>query len=380
MCMVKFMRKILIFYGSYGGGHLSASKNIQDCIHKNYLDCEIKLVDCVEYVNKLLNKLTTKAYIDFSKNARWIWKHLYYDSEKGSLSRLSNSINRLMAIKLNKLIQEYKPSLIISTHPFSSQMCAILKEKQKFNCPVATIMTDYAPHNQWLVAHEFIDYYFVAHSGMKSDMVQRGIKSSKIFVTGIPLSSRFLLDYDKSKILNEFGLQQEKKVLLFFCGGEFGFGKDKTFNMLKTIIDNFPSLQVIAIAGRNAKMKERFDTLVSETHSEKNVKILSYTTQVPELMSISDLVITKTGGLTTTESLVSGLPLIVIDPLPGQEEENAEFVEKSGAGIWVKENDDIQKILSDILSTPSKLENMKKNAKLVSNKNSTIDICKILLG
>lgn len=374
------MNRILIFYGSYGGGHLSASRSIRDYIQSNYLDSEIMMVDCIEYINKLFNKVTTKAYVDFSKNARWIWKQLYYGSESGGLARISNSINRIMAIKLDKLIQEFCPTLIISTHPFSSQMCAILKQKGKVNCTLATVMTDYAPHNQWLVAHEFVDYYFVAHEGMKEQLIERGVEPNKIYATGIPLSNRFLLNYDKPKILQEYNLSPDKKTILFFCGGEYGFGKDKTFNRLKAIIDTFPNLQVIAIAGRNEKMKERFDALVEETNSRNTVKILSYTNQVPELMSVSDLVITKPGGLTTTESLASGLPLIIIDPLPGQEEENADFIEKSGAGIWIKENDDIQNILFDVLGNTYKLQDMKIRARLIAKKNSTKDICEKLLG
>lgn len=374
------MNRILIFYGSYGGGHLSASRSIRDYIQSNYPDSEIIMVDCIEYINKLFNKVTTKAYVDFSKNARWIWKQLYYGSESGGLARISNSINRIMAIKLDKLIQEFCPTLIISTHPFSSQMCAILKQKGKVNCTLATVMTDYAPHNQWLVAHEFVDYYFVAHEGMKEQLIERGVEPNKIYATGIPLSNRFLLNYDKPKILQEYNLSPDKKTILFFCGGEYGFGKDKTFNRLKAIIDTFPNLQVIAIAGRNEKMKERFDALVEETNSRNTVKILSYTNQVPELMSVSDLVITKPGGLTTTESLASGLPLIIIDPLPGQEEENADFIEKSGAGIWIKENDDIQNILFDVLGNTYKLQDMKIRARLIAKKNSTKDICEKLLG
>lgn len=374
------MKKILIFYGSYGGGHLSAAKSIRDYIEKNYSDSQVELVDCVEYVNKLFNKLTTKAYKDFSKNARWIWKHLYYDSESGSLSRICNTINRLMAIKLNRLIQEFQPDLIISTHPFSSQMCAILKEKGKLNCKVATILTDYASHNQWLVKSEFIDYYFVAQQGMVDDLVSRGVNKDKIHVTGIPLSSRFLQSYNKQKILEDYGLTSDKNTILFFAGGEFGFGKDKTFNRLKAIIDNLPNLQVVAVAGRNEKMKERFDELVKTTRTESNVKILSFTNQVPELMSVSDLVITKPGGLTTTESLASGLPLIIIDPLPGQEEENAEFIENSGAGIWVKDSDNIETILLDIFNNPDKIESMKSKARLIAKKNSTQNIVETLLG
>lgn len=373
------MNKILIFYGSYGGGHLSAARNIKDYIETSYPDSEVLLVDCIEYVNKILNKVTTKAYNEFSKNARWIWKQIYYGSESGSLSKISTSINNVMAFKLNKLIQDFNPNLIISTHFFSSQMCAFLKEKKKVNCKLATILTDYAPHSQWLVAHEFVDYYFVAHEGMKENLIDRGVDKSKIYTTGIPLSHRFLLHYDKSKILNEYNLSPDKKTVLFFAGGEYGFGKDKTFNMLKSIIDNFPYLQIIAIAGRNVKMKERFDELVEETNSSDSVKILSYTNQVPELMSVSDLVITKPGGLTTTESLASGLPLIVIDPLPGQEEENAKFIENNGAGLWIKKNDNIERILFDIFNDPYKLYHLKIKARLISKKNSTKDICDILI-
>ena len=171
---------------------------------------------------------------------------------------------------------------------------------------------------------------------MREDLIARGVDKTKIYSTGIPLSNRFLLHYNKTKILESYNLSPDKKTILFFAGGEFGLGKDKTFDMLKTIIDNFPKLQVIAIAGRNEKMKERFDELVQETNSSNSVKILSYTNQVPELMSVSDLVITKPGGLTTTESLASGLPIIVINPIPGQEEENAEFLEENKVGIWIK--------------------------------------------
>ena len=374
------MKKILIFYGSYGGGHLSAARSIKDYIENNYKDTEIMVIDCIEYINKLFNKVTTKAYVDLSKNARWIWKQLYYGSESGGLAKISNSINGIMAIKLDKLIQEYNPDLIISTHPFSSQMCAILKGKQKIHCKLATIMTDYAPHNQWIVNNEFVDYYFVAHEGMKEELVKRGVNSNKIFATGIPLSNKFLLNYDKPKILQEYNLSVHKKTILFFAGGEFGFGKDKTFNRLKSIIENFPELQVIAIAGRNEKMKERFNELVKETQSQDTVKILSYTNQVPELMSVSDLVITKPGGLTTTESLASGLPIIIIDPLPGQEEENAEFIEKSGAGIWIRNKDNIQTVLMNIFNSTQKLHDMKIKARLIAKKNSTKDIVSILLG
>lgn len=373
------MRKILIFYGSYGGGHLSAAKSIKEYIETNYTDIEIQMVDCMEYISKMINKVTTTAYSELAKKAPWAWGYVYKKSEKGIMAKISNDSNKLMAHKLNKLLQEFNPDDVISTHPFSSQMCAYLKKKNKANFTLATVMTDYAPHDQWLLYHEEVDYFFVAHSAMKEALVAKGIDESKIFATGIPLSNRFLEHYNKKETLEEFGLKARKKTVLFFAGGEFGLGKSKTLEILKNFAENFPDIQMVAIAGRNKNMKEKFTELVENTSRNDTIKILDYTNKVPELMSISDLVVTKPGGLTTTESLASGLPIIVINPIPGQEEENAEFLEENGVAIWLKKEDDAKEILTDILGNPSKMKEMKIRARLLAKKNSTKDICKIVL-
>ncbi len=126
-------------------------------------------------------------------------------------------------------------------------------------------------------------------------------------------------------------------------------------------------------------MKNEFDKLVQEEHAENIVKVLGFTKQVPELMSISDLVVTKPGGLTTTESLASGLPIVVINPIPGQEEENAEFLENAGVAIWLKKHDDYDTIINNLLADTKKLHKMKINTKLLAKKNSTKDICNIVL-
>ena len=126
-------------------------------------------------------------------------------------------------------------------------------------------------------------------------------------------------------------------------------------------------------------MKEDFDKLVSQEKAENDVTVLAYTHQVPELMSISDLVVTKPGGLTSTESLASGLPMVLINPIPGQEEENAEFLEQAGVAIWLKNKDDYDAIISSLLSDEQKLTKMKINTKLLAKKNSTKDICEVVL-
>ena len=374
------MKKVIVFYAAYGGGHLSAARSIKENIETNYSDIEVKLVDCMEYVNKVVNKVTTKAYAEMAKKAPRTWGKVYWKSQKGPLAQISTASNKVLSIKLNKLLQDFTPDIIISTHPFATQMCAYLKKLGKLNAKIATVMTDYAPHDQWLVLNTYVDYYFVSHDGMKKQLHEKGIANEKIFATGIPLSNKFLLKYDKAKTLELFGLAPDRKTVLFFGGGEFGLGKTQTFKIFKTFVESNSNLQIVAISGKNPKMKEIFQNLVDELGKQDNVKILEYTDKVPELMSISDLVVTKPGGLTTTESLASGLPIVVINPIPGQEEENATYLEDNKVAIWIKKDDNVEQILSDLFSNPDKMQEMKIRARLISKKYSTKDICKILLG
>lgn len=216
------MKKILIFFGSYGGGHRSAAISIKDYIDKNYINAKTEIVDCIEYINKVVNKITTKAYEDMAKKAPWAWKKVYYSSEKGMLFKVSNASNYLMSNKLLKLINKESPDLIISTHPFSSQMCAILKKRRKLFCKVATVMTDFHIHNQWIVGADYIDYFFVSNEQMKNDLCNTGIDSFKIFVTGIPISERFSENFNRNLIFNKFNLNPNMFTVLFFAGGAFG--------------------------------------------------------------------------------------------------------------------------------------------------------------
>lgn len=373
------MRKILIFYASFGGGHLSAANSIKQYIDDNFSGYETKLVDCMLYVNKPFNRITTTAYKEMAKKFPWAWGEVYSLSQKGAIAHISSTTNNLLAKKLLKLLREYKPDIVISTHPFGSQMVSYLKRKALVDCTLATIMTDFAPHCQWLVGKEQVDYFFVSHEKMREELINSDIPENKVFATGIPLSNKFLMHYNKVDIMNSFGLNPNKKVILFFGGGEFGLGRENTIKILKSFIEHNNGYQIIAIAGKNKKMKDSFDSLVRDLHVEDIVKVLPYTNMVPELMSISDLVVTKPGGLTSTESLASGLPIVAINPIPGQEEENAEFLENAGVAVWIHKQANYDEVVSNLLSDKDKLHQMKINTKLLAKKNSTKDICNIIL-
>lgn len=373
------MKKIIVFYASYGGGHLSAAKSIQECLENKYENVEVHLIDCIKYINNSIDKITTSSYKFLAKNAPKVWGNIYNNSQKGILAKFSSGANRYLASKLYRIFEEINPDIIISTHPFSSQMTSYLKSTGKVNCKLATILTDFAPHDQWLVGSDFTDLFFVSHEKMRQSLIDSGIPENKVFATGIPISSRFLQSYNKEEIYNYFELDLNKKVILFFGGGEFGLGKERTVRVFKCLCENTDKYQIIAISGRNKKMKERFESLITEKN-KKDIKLFEYTDKVPELMHISSLVITKPGGLTSSESLASNLPIVIINPLPGQEEENATFLESSGSAVWIKNNDNIEDIINTLLNNSAKLNELKESAMKTGHPNACMDICNQVLN
>jgi len=367
---------VLIFYASYGGGHLSAANSIKQHIEDNYKNVNVQLVDCMKYIDVHIDKLTTDAYKLMAKKMPWVWGKFYYTSEKGVMYSISNFNNKVMSLKLYKAFKEYKPDIVISTHPFSSQMVADLKKRGKTSCLLASVMTDFASHTQWLVGHEYMDLIFVSNEKMRHSIIEQGVDENKIFATGIPLSNRFLANFDRVGIKKSFNLDLSKKTILFFGGGEFGLGSETTVNILKSFMNNIKDkYQMIVISGKNEQIKEKFEQVVAEQNLNDKVFVYGYTAQVPEFMAISDLVVTKPGGLTTSESLASGLPIVVINPIPGQEEENAEFLVEHGIAVWLKKKDNFEEKISQLLSDEIELEHMKIKSKLMAKKNSTADIC-----
>lgn len=369
------MNKILIFYASYGGGHLSAAKSIESVINEKYPNIETKVIDCMKYINKPIEKVTTSAYKHMAKKGTW--GKLYNASQKGLMAHVSQGANKIMSHRMLKLLNIEKPDMVISAHPFSSQMCAHLKKKGKASFPLATIMTDFAPHDQWLVGHQTTDFFFVAHDKMKQYLISKGIDENKVYALGIPINSRFTKDYNREEILNEFNLQNNKKTILFFGGWNSGHAQIRTLEIFKVLATYSDGYQVVAISARNMKLQEGYEQIVTENNLN-NVTILDYTNKVPELMSIADLVVAKPGGLTTSESLAMNLPMIIINPIAGQEEENAEFLEQKGVGIWIRNDDNVKEKLESLLSDDSKLAHMKECTNLFAHKYSTYEIVEVL--
>lgn len=372
------MKKIVLLYAKFGGGHYSAANSIKNYLEKIYWwKYEVKIIDFFSYMSKIINKTVTSTYLESLKYFPRIYGRIYKDSNYGRLSKVVKHTFDILSFRMKSLLLKEKPDIVVSCHPYSSHLCANVKKKNKINFSLATIITDFAIHEQRVYWHENMDYIFVSHEKMKNDLISKWVDKNKIYITWIPISSKFLNKFNSIEIKKSFWLDDKKKTILFFWGWEFGISNMTIIKILKKFISYKNGLQIVVIAWRNERLKLKFEKLVKKTKSENFVKILGFTDKVPELMSVSDLIVSKPGWLTTSESLASGLPMLLINPIPWQEVDNAEFLEWEGAWVSLDKNN-YEEVIENILSNPDILIDMRKNAKAISKINSTWEICKIL--
>ncbi|MCX8128907.1 MAG: UDP-N-acetylglucosamine--LPS N-acetylglucosamine transferase [Clostridia bacterium] len=362
----------LILSVSAGGGHMKAGEAIKECIEHKYPGARTMIVDTLRYVNPIIDKFIVGGlYLNTVKNAPILWGILYELAESGdNVTDFSKAVNKLLSVKIKNLINDFKPSVIVCTHPFPLQMLSNLKKKGKVNIPTVAILTDFATHPFWL--HEHIDAYVVAHDYMKYEAVNRNLSEDIIHPFGIPISKSFLQKKDRAAILRE--LKLEDKLTVLMMGGSLGFGEVR--DTFQSLLNSKKDLQIIAITGKNTKLKRQLEKYTEA--SKKKVVILSYTNRVADLMDISDLLITKPGGMTIAEALVKELPIIIISPIPGQEERNAHFLTNIGAAARILDTDNVDAVLNQIIDNPLRIKHMKEMCRFLAKPNSSENTMELL--
>lgn len=332
---------------------------------------------------------------------------VYDSSNKKTINRLVVGINSIISKRLLPLLESLKPDLIISTHPFTTEMISTLKLHKIIDLPLVCVMTDYAPHRTWISPE--VDAYIVANSDMINPMVEIGVNKEIIHPFGIPVDDSFHIKQDKNKILEELSLDLSLPTILIMAG-KGGFANiDKIYSELQNIDIDF---QIIIITGKNEKLYNRVKSLSEGKAPEsrrikilsqmskyipnlkhikfriksrkspkaapklKNTKIIFYTNEVEKYMRISDLIITKPGGLTVSEALACGLPMALFSAIPGQEEENANFLVSNNMAVKLEK--DGVKTIKNLLENPQRLNYMKKSCEEFDKSDSLKNILNLL--
>lgn len=373
---------ILLFYASYGSGHLSAATAIEQYIRENYPDAKTLKIDCVEYINKSINKISTSAYKSIILKTPMLWGQVYKLLKNDTILDITQFSNRFMAKKIFTLFEDFEPDLVISCHPLGGQITSFLKSHKKTNCKLATVMTDFASHKQWLIGKDYTDYFFVSNIEMKTSLISEGIYPNKIYVSGIPISPNFYKNYDKENIYKSLNIEKNKKNIIFFGGGSLGLSSLSNIQAILTSLlqATDESHQIIIISGKNQKLYNDFQKTINNTYHKSQIKLIDFTTELPELLPITSFVITKPGGLTITECISTNVPIILINPIPGQEKENAQYIADNKMGIWIKATKPTSEYFQEIFNDTKLIEEIKENQKKYSHINSTKNICDILIN
>lgn len=392
-------KKILIMSASTGGGHNRAARAIKEELESKTIDnetVECEIIDSLKLVNNTMDKIISRGYEKSAIYTPKAYGSVYRFSESSLVSKnefKGNLLTSLMAQKFKKLLNDSQPDLIIGTHPFPMIALSTLKKytnidihnlnlsdtfhKKYVNLnvpPMISVLTDYTTHSTWI--QNEIDYYIVGHEYVKELLVFEGVESNKVKAFGIPVEKSFLSHRDRETVLEELDLSPDKLTVLLM-GGSFGAGNIKeTLSELMEIDRDF---QILVITGRNESLREKIEKGLSQHFHDKNVKVLGFTNKMNDILASVDVLVSKPGGLTTTESLLKDVPMIVPYYIPGQEEENLDFLSNCGAVLRTTKKYNLSVLLKVLIDDPSRLDMLKRNIKSIRKFNSSQNIANLVV-
>lgn len=349
--------RVLVFSASYGAGHIRAAEAIIDEIKRQNPDSEITHMDWGVLLSQTLNKIIKDTYLGMIKYVPKLWGKIYYDTAKISPdSSVQKLINNLGESSFLEYIDSINPDFIVCTYPVVAGLLAQLRLKHALNIPIVTIVTDYTMHAQWV--HRGVDLYIVACDDLRQAFISKGIDPGRIQVTGIPVSYKFELQLDRQQLMTKFRLEPNRLTFLIMGGA---YGVLKGFREICKMIQDMPlPCQIIVVCGRNKRLYKSLDDIMQ--NGQNPLIRYGFVKNIEELMTVSDMIITKAGGLIVSEALTKRLPLIIYKPIPGQEEQNANYLSKIGAGRAAHSLEDLNNIIYNVLEHPEEMEKMRQAA------------------
>ncbi len=360
------MVKILIFTAPYGDGHKSASDAISDYLRENYKDyVESRVIDYFETLTPLLARFANSLYQKLILHWPSGWKAFFDITNILSPTAVFQPVNLIGLAKARRLLNSYKPDIVISFYPLCGQVASSLK--MEFNYFSVAVITDFGVHRQWV--HPETDLYFAAADKVKEELIGLGALQERIEVTGIPVRMPFRLMISRDEIRKKYHLQDSFTILLTSGGNGM--------NWMKTLCQDLAPLPVklLVLSGTNKGLFTKIEKLSS---SFPNIHSFNYIAPeiMAELMTVSDLMIGKAGGLTVSEALCKGLPMLFYRPTPGQEDYNVKFLINKGAALIAEDLDDIITKTKFLIKQPYYLKGLKANAIHLGKPSASEEICK----
>jgi processive 1,2-diacylglycerol beta-glucosyltransferase len=365
-----------------GGGHLAAAAALDEAWRDLRPEDVLEKIDVLQFCSSLERKVHAEGYVKLVAHAPELWGMLFNKTDDPKLvrrlSRLKRALPSLSRTRFKRFLDEFKPDIVLCTHYLPLEMLGKTRARDNRSKRdwagareshahpfVVTVVTDFEAHALWMDG--CVDLYCVAAEETKARLIARGAAEENIVATGIPISARFSAVINPKSIRKNMGLRDDLPIILVLSGG---FGMGPVADILRELDKVQRPFQSIVVAGKNEELRRE----LAAQDRQHPTQVLGFTRNMHELMAVADLIISKPGGLTTSEALAIGKPLLILNPIPGQEAANSDFLLQHGAAAKVNREEDLP-FRVDQLVGAKKLVDLAKAARALGRPQAAQAIC-----
>lgn len=363
--------RVLILSAASGAGHLRAAQAVEAACRLRHPQAEVLHLDVLTLTSPAFRKLYGDGYLDFVNTAPELLGVLYNRTNRQprnpAREKLKLALDRLNTRPLVKAVTAFRPDVICHTHFLPAGIVAHQKRKGSLTAPHAVVITDFEVHRWWLCPG--VDRYFVAREDNRVHLEALGEPRDRIRITGIPIDPVFAEQPDVPALRKKHGISAELPLLLVLCGG---FGVGPVEELVASLWRSVRKAQLTIITGKNEDLRKRLTPLAEQ--APLPTKVLGFSREIHEWMAIADLAVGKPGGLTTAETLARGLPLVVANPIPGQETRNATMLYEEGAAISGENPLTLGARVARLLASPPRLAALRRAARGLGRPQAALEI------
>ncbi len=349
---------VLLLHASAGAGHKRAAEALAKGFEERGAGVEVR--DILDFTAPVFRKTYAEGYLNVVRTAPELWGYMYARTDQSSQKpwekRVRTAFNRLNTLKFLRFLRQTQPDAVVCTHFMPLELVGTRRSRHRPRLPLYGVVTDFAVHSLWMAPH--VDRYFVASAEAARQLARRGQPAGRIAITGIPVDPVFAVSRPIAEVRAELGLRPDLPVVLVLCGG---FGVGPVADLLRTFRDEPLSVQIVVITGRNETLRQEAEAIARTASTP--VRVEGFVTNMHTWLNAADLLVSKPGGLTTAEALAMGKPMVIVDPIPGQEQRNAEMLLEEGAAVRLFEAADASWKIGNLVRDPRRLASLSANAK-----------------
>lgn len=372
--------RVMILSVTAGFGHHATAKAVADMLREK--GAVVDTVDVYAYLSKIVKETIDKGYLFTAKHTQELYRLVYLLAENHGSGYFAhpisiiNIVNALGASKFARIVNDFSPDVIVCTHVFAAQLVNDLKKRQLLTAPTVGIITDYTVHPYWEDVPN-IEYIVTASELLTHRAVKRGIEPSRILPLGIPIHPKFCEPIGQKEARERLGIDLERPTILMM-GGSMGYSKNK--NLIQQLDLCGIPFQLLIVCGNNKKQYEEMLQMQAQQNGPCSLHPYGFVNNVEEMMSAADCIITKPGGLTVSEALAKHLPMILVNPIPGHEERNVEFLMNNGMACLVTKTFPVDEAVYHLFKSPHRLRTVRETMSAIAHPDATARLCDFILG